>query len=250
MHFKTLISMLWLVGLGLQTCLGGILLARRSWKKFPIFTAYCLFGLMSDLGLYWLFKSGMGYSLYRYGYAIEQTATLLLGFGVVYEIFRKLFAPYAALRKMAKLFFQWGLILLVLLDVCVAYSHSAINVTSISETVVVVQQVTYILGVGLLLFLFLFATAFGLHWRQSVFGIALGLGILDAFQLIGITMLSHYGKVVIWALNIVNVATFDLVLLVWMAYLLIPERVEGKTTIFKLPQLEQWNQALMELIHQ
>jgi hypothetical protein len=250
MHLKTLISMLWLGGLGLQILLGGILLARRSWKRFPIFTAYCLFSLISDLGLYWLFKSGMGYSSYRYGYAVEQTATLLLGFGVVYEIFRKLFAPYVALRKMAKLFFQWGLVALILLDICVAYSHSAINATSITETTVVLQQVTYIVGVGLLLFLFLFATAFGLHWRQSVFGIALGLGILEAFQLIGITMLSHFGKVVMQAFNIMNVATFDLVLLVWMVYLLMPERVEAKTTIFKMPQLEQWNQALMELIHQ
>jgi hypothetical protein len=250
MHLRTLISMLWLGGLGLQLLLGGVLLARKSWKRFPIFTAYCLFSLVSDLGLYWLFKSGMGYSLYRYGYAVEQTATLLMGFGVVYEIFRKLFSPYDALRRMAKLFFQWGLVGLILLDICVAYSHSTINVTSITETTVVLQQVTYILVVGLLLFLFLFATAFGLHWRQSVFGIALGLGILEAFQLIGITMLSHFGKVVMPAFNIMNVATFDLVLLVWMAYLLMPERIEAKTTVFKLPQLEQWNQALMELIHQ
>jgi hypothetical protein len=250
MYLKTLIPMLWLGGMGLQIFLGGILLARRSWKKFPIFTAYCLFSLVSDAGLYWLLKSGMGHSSYRYGYAVDQTATLLLGFGVVYEIFRKLFSPYDALRRMAKMFFQWGLVALILLDICVAYSHSAINATSITETTVVLQQVTYIVGVGLLLFLFLFATAFGLHWRQSVFGIALGLGILEAFQLIGITMLAHFGKVAMLAFNVMNVATYDFVLLVWMAYLLIPERVEGTTTAFKLPQLEQWNHALMELIHQ
>jgi hypothetical protein len=250
MLFDSLVSALWLTGMGLQIVLGVVLITKKSWRKFPVFTAFCIVSMISDVGLYALIKSSVGPVKYKYGYAFDETVTSLLGLGVVYEIFTKLFAPYAALRKMAKLFFQWGLAALVLLDICVAYSHNAINVTSITETTVVLQQVTCILVVGLLLFVFLFATAFGLHWRQSVFGIALGLGISQAVELIGITVVAHFGKAVMPEFNIVNSVTFSSVLLVWMSYFLMPERIENRNAAFKLPQLEQWNQAIMELIRQ
>ena len=249
MHLGSIISALVVTGLALQAVLGVVLVLKHAWRKFPIFTAYCLFSLIEGVGLYMLLLSQAGRHSYRYGYAVGEGISLILEFGVVYEIFKSLFTQYSALKRMAGLFFQWGLLVLLVLGASVLYYHNSIDVTSITATTIVVQEATRIVEVGLLLFLFMFATAFGLHWRQNVFGVALGIGVYLAVELIGITMVGRFGKLAIHAFNLASTITFDLTLLVWIVYLLTPEIWAKPPEVPKL-QLEQWNRALMEFIHQ
>jgi hypothetical protein len=114
---------------------------------------------------------------------------------------------------------------------------------------VILEQGTRIAEVGLVVFLFSFSGVFGLHWRQSIFGMALGLGVFVSVELIGITLRAHYGNVAMPVFTVARSLSFNFSLLIWLGYILAPERV----TIAALPkraQLEQWNQAVMELIHQ
>jgi hypothetical protein len=78
---------------------------------------------------------------------------------------------------------------------------------------------------------------------------ALGLGVFVSVELIGITLRAHYGNVAMPVFTVARSLSFNFSLLIWLGYILAPERV----TIAALPkraQLEQWNQAVMELIHQ
>ena len=65
-------------------------------------------------------------------------------------------------------------------------------------------------------------------------------------ELIAVTMKLQFSG----TFNIVRSIAFDTSLLLWLGYLLAPESATQRTDVPKLSQLEQWNQALMELIHQ
>ena len=46
----------------------------------------------------------------------------------------------------------------------------------------------------------------------------------------------------------IRLLAFNASLLIWLGYLLVPERATSSAEIPKQDQLEQWNQAVMELI--
>jgi uncharacterized membrane protein len=83
-----------------------------------------------------------------------------------------------------------------------------------------------------------------------VFGIAIGLGLFVTVELIGVTARAHLGVAAISFFRTILALSFDLSLLVWIGYLLVPERLTSTSEIPQRDQLEQWNQAIMELINQ
>ena len=227
-------------------CLVVVLLVRKTWTKFPVFTAYAAFNLL---------ETALGYAvlnnrtLYFYVYWIGEAIAIALGLAVVYEIFRSLFSHHDALRKMAKWVFRAAVIILVLLGLVVIAFQPSVDKASLSGVVMVAAEATRIIEVGLLMFLFLFSTAFGLHWRTQVFGIALGLGVFTAVDLVNVTLRSYFGDGAVNVLNLARGAAFCLSVLMWIGYLLAPERVASSRDVPERAQLEQWNQAVMELIH-
>jgi len=99
------------------------------------------------------------------------------------------------------------------------------------------------------MFLFLASSAFGLHWRQNLFGIALGLGMVAAVELITISFVGHVRPGVVPIFSLVRVLSFGTTLLIWLGYLLVPERATSSGELPKKAQLEQWNRAVTELIN-
>jgi hypothetical protein len=87
-----------------------------------------------------------------------------------------------------------------------------------------------------------------LHWRQNVFGIALGLGMFAAVELVTVTLIGHVSSATALTLALARGISFSASLLIWLGYLLLPERATSSAEIPKRAQLEQWNQAVMELI--
>jgi len=247
MSLKLLIAQLWIVGMVLQALLAMVLLARKTWKTFPIFTAYSIYSCLVSVGMYALRPSG---PVYLNLYSVEEIVGILLGFGVIYEIFRTLLNSYPALRNLARLVFQCMVVALVALGCIVLYVQSSTEHNPFLAAMLTVQEATRTIEVGLLLFLFLFASAFGLHWRQYVFGVALGIGLFISVDLILVTMRLHVGYVAQEVFSITRALAFNLSLVMWLGYLLAPESKTQRMDVPKLSQLEQWNQALMELIHQ
>jgi hypothetical protein len=151
---------------------------------------------------------------------------------------------------MASVIFRWVIVLLIFLGFAVIYWHSSTESSPLVSAVLVMEEATRIVEVGLLMFLFLFSGAFGLHWRQHVFGIALGLGVFTAVELAAVTVRAYLGPVALQTFAIARALAFNFSLLIWLGYLLMPERVTESAEIPKQAQLEQWNQAVMELISQ
>lgn len=249
MLLKTFLSP-WVIALVLQATLVGVLLAKKMWQRFPIFTGYSILSFAFDLGLYSIYHSSIPREFYLKMYWVNEGVGLILGLAVVYEIFNQLLAPYLALRRLAGQIFQIAVGLLAILGCFVVYAQPLGESNHMLAGLMVVEQATRILEVGLLLFLFLFASAFGLHWRQYVFGVALGLGVFAAVELVAVTMRLQFGVTANPIFNIVRTVSFNSSLLIWIGYILAPELAVKPAEMPKRAQLEQWNRAVMELIYQ
>jgi len=246
MHVRALISGLWVGGIVLQGLLVVVLLARKGWKSFPIFASYASVSFASSVAGFLIYRH---LNAYFYFFWIKESITVILGLAVVYEIFSHLFSLHTALRKLATNVFQIAVVVLIVLALSVIYWHSPAGLHGASTGVLAAEEAARILEVGLLLVLFLSTSAFGLHWKQSIFGIGIGLGIFTAVQLIGVTMRSQVGPAVADVISVTSILAFDISLLIWIGYMLVPERV-ATGEVPKTAQLEQWNQAIAELIHQ
>lgn len=244
MALSSAIYGLWVASICLQTLLGIVLLVRKSWQRFPLFTSYALFNLFELTGSY-IARNNVPF-YFRFYWTCEGIS-ILLGLAVVYEVFRTIFVQHPALRRLASALFAAAIVTLLTAGLVVIWARTPIGNKSMTSAILVIAEGTRILEVGLLMFLFVFATAFGLHWRQATFGIALGLGIFTTVELLAVALQSAWGTGAIF--NVVRMAAFNVSLLVWIGYILLPERAH----VSELPetaQLEQWNQALLELIHQ
>jgi hypothetical protein len=246
----------WIGSLLLQGLLAGVLLWKRMWTRFPIFVTYAVSSFVLGATLYGIFLGLLAELRYFPGflysdvYWFNELAGLMLGIGVVYEIFRHLFGSYPALRKLASQCFKGTVVFFVLLGCAMAYLQPMAEHASRTSSFLVLEECARVLEVGLLGFLFLFASVFGLHWRQYAFGIAIGLGVFVAVELVGVTMRLQFGMTANSVFNLVRTFSFNASLLIWIGYILAPELATSPAEMPKRAQLEQWNRAVMELIYQ
>jgi hypothetical protein len=242
-----LLQLLWIIGILSQALLGVVLVWKRAWRPFPLFVAYFASGLFASIFIYFIRHRA---ALYFYSYWVMESIGIILGFAVVYEIFKTLFSGHLALRKLALVVFRCVLVALFGLGIVVLAKNSSIGFASITSAVLIVEEAARIIEVGLLICLFLLSTAFGLHWRQHIFGIAVGLGIFISIELITVMLRTQMGLAVHDALNLIRILGFNVSVLVWIGYFLAPERSPSEVELPQRSQLEQWNQAVMELIRQ
>lgn len=248
--FSLSTTVLWLTGLSCQLILIAVLAVKRRWASVPLFFAYTVFCFASAAGLYAIHGPMYLSQLYFYAYWITEGIGLLLGFAVIYELFRQLLEPYTALRRLASVLLASSVIILVIASCIVAYSQPSTLRGRLVRAILVGEEGTRILEVGLLIFLFVFSTAFGLHWRQQSFGVALGLALFVAVELVSVTSEAHSGIAAFKVAAEMRLIAFDVSLLVWISYFALPERVGKTSELPQRAQLEQWNRAVMELIHQ
>ena len=245
MSMRSLIHDVWIGCIILQLLLALVLLVKRTWQDCPVFLAYIFFSLFEAAALYAVFHNRQ---VYFYTFWSCEAVGILLSLAVLREVFTNLFSPHPALRKLATMIFRAAVVALLVLAGGVIYAQSA-DARGIANAVLLAEEATRIVEVGLVMFLFLSSSAFGLHWRQNLFGIALGLGTLAAVELVTVAFVGHVNQFVVQALSLVRVLSFGTSLLIWLGYLLAPERMTSSAEVPKKAQLEQWNQAVMELIN-
>ncbi len=247
MSTASTVYVLWLVTIALQLLLAGVFLYRKSWLTYPIFTAYLFSSLIHSLALL-AFKENR--HIYFYLYWVGEAVAIILGFLVLFEVFKHIFRHHSALYRLASLIFTGSLLVLIGVAVFILI-HAGPQLTgNVGRSVMVFEEATRTIEVGLLIVLFMCTGAFGLHWRQSVFGIALGLGIFVSVELIAVTMRSQASLAMHNVFSIVRASAYTISLLVWGGYMLLPEQAADESELPQRGQLEQWNQAVMELIHQ
>ncbi len=235
----------WIGCITLQVLLALVLVAKKTWRQYPFFSAYAFFALFQAAIAYALFEHRM---LYFYAFCICEAIGIVLGLMVVREIFAVLFTPHPALRKLATMIFRVTVVALVVLAGAAIYVESW-NLRAFTSATLLAAEAARIMEVGLIMFLFVCSSAFGLHWKQNVFGVALGLGLYGAVDLVIVTLVPHTASTTGQVFSLIRVAAYGVSLLIWLGYFLAPEPVSVDAgEVPKQAQLEQWNQAVMELI--
>ncbi len=247
MRVAAVVEFFWIAGAVLQLLLAATLMYRRAWRNFPFFVTYSVINLLHAAACL-IFRGNP--VLYFYVYWVGEGFSTILGFLVVYEVFKSIFLGHPALRKLATTIFSVSLLILGVFAIMILAHEGQTFAHNVSRSVIVVEEATRTIEAGLLIVLFSCAGAFGLHWRQSVFGIALGLGIFVSVELIAVTLRSHISAAVNNEFAILRAAAYTTSLFVWGTYMLLPERAADESELPQRGQLEQWNQAMMELIHQ
>jgi len=243
------ITWMWLGGIALQVALAIMIVSRKTWARFPLFTAYVLTNLGVSGLLYLINALHAPRYVYFYCYWITQAITLLLGLATVFEIFTTLLVSYPGLRKLASLVCRYTMLALGLFGALVIIFHHQ-GETTPNAPLFILEVAVRIGEVGLVVLLFAFAGIFGLPWRRSAFGIALGIGMYAGVQLAVVAFQSYAGERRAW--NIATFATmvaFDLSLFIWLGSL-VSRQYAAKVELPERAQLEQWNRALTELIYQ
>jgi len=234
----------------LQLPLAVAVIRKRLWRSLPIFAAYSLMNAL-EAGVLYLMGKALPMSLgYIYAFYLFEGIGVVLGFGVVYEVFGEILKPYDALKRVAAHASRWVLGGLIVLGLVVLVAQPSADKRPLASALLVTQEVARIVEVGLLAFLFLFSRAFGLHWRQNIFGIALGLGVFTGVELAALALRATLGPMANESFNLARALSFNISLLIWLGYILAPERITSSAELPQRAQLEQWNQAIMELINQ
>ncbi|HEY2115322.1 MAG TPA: hypothetical protein VGJ51_09535 [Candidatus Angelobacter sp.] len=228
----------------LQVLLAMVVLTKRTWRSYPAFSTYVFFSVFEAAFISVLRHRGIGYF---YPFWACEAIGIVLGLAVVREIFTNLFSPHPALRKLATVTFRVAVVALIVLACTVFYAESG-NARGIANGIMLAEEAARIVELGLIMFLFLSSSAFGLHWRQNEFGIALGLGTCAAVELFNVTLMTHVSREAAQIFSLVRSCSFNLSLVIWLGYLLVPERTTSSAEIPRQDQMEQWNQAVMELI--
>jgi hypothetical protein len=210
------------------------LLAVVAWhrglrKPYPAFFAYLVFESVQGLTLYALdlLPSVSADAYWRAAYA----GLVIEGFvklAVIRELFGNLIRPRPRLAGSGRrLIFSGGAVLFLLAALVAAHAPvPAREAPSWAHTLSHVQalnEATYLVEAGLLLFIFLFAAYHRMAWNRRDFGIALGLSISACVGL-GVYAIVANGAFFKerYLLDIFNEGTYHGCVLLWWYYLLTP----------------------------
>jgi hypothetical protein len=244
MHVESINVALHAAMIGLLGMLSVGLYARRTYRELPWFFAYVTYHLGFSVGMMVMKHSG-NYVAYFYSAWAGEFIGISLGFMVIHEIFNAVLEPYQGLHKLSKMLFRWAAAVLVAVAVAAGLMiEGHPMVTSFT----VVQSVVRLVQVGLLMFLLMFARYFGLGWKTYAYGIALGMGFYVVIDVSAQSMAIAVGAIASKYAGLLRMGSYDCALGVWLVYLLAEKPGYVREPVPGHRQLEEWDQALLELL--
>jgi hypothetical protein len=250
MPFAAQISyLIWILGAAGTLFALGLIWHRRQLREFPAFLSYLMFHAIEVAISALIYRHyGRASWQYYYEYWITQAIGFGLRFAVIYEIFYHLFRPYEGLRRASQLIFRWAGGVLLVLAIWIAIAGPSNEPVWAMKGAVVMERSINIVQCGLLALLFLFASYFALSWRNYVFGIALGFGVIAAIELLASALATQSRFFARAIFDLLPRISYDAAALIWVAYLAVPEPSRQELKVLPQHDLEKWNQELLELL--
>jgi hypothetical protein len=231
--------LLWKRGLALQV------------PAFLAFTVICGLGELAKFGADIApFVSATSY------WGLSWIVVLLEGplkFLVIGEVLSKLLVPYPSVSRLGRtLISGMGAVLVLLAGMVGGFAHGDSQFRLVSGYHLL-EQTVFVIQLGLVVFLFLFAAYFHLSWDRLSFGILLGLGVSACVHLAtwAVTTNASPSEHTRTLFDFLRMATYHLCVLIWLYYVLVPQKV-GTESEVPLPEnnLAVWNRELERLLQQ
>lgn len=246
-HSQLASEILWGAQPVLQSAVAVVLWRRKERKQFPVFFAYLLSQILIFAVTFPLWRMArVNESLYGWFfwlYWLGAAVSAVLGFKVIHEIFLDVFRPYPTLKDLGTVLFKWAGVVMLMVSVVVAFSNSS-QQDPFVNAVTTLQRSVRLVQCGLILFLLLFSRFLGVSRRQHSFGLALGFGVFASVEL-ALLVLAPGGLLQRESVNLINTATYNLSILIWLGYALAHAAVR-ETAVNHL-QTQRWEQSLADL---
>ncbi len=236
---------LWFAHPALQTSLVCVMLWRKLHRTFPMFFWYVAFQIIVFALTFPLYRAHL-YSVFFYVYWSTTAISVLLGFGVIHEIFLDVFRPYHTLRDLGSVLFKWaGLVMLMVAGV-VAASAASGNGNPLETGIMTLERSVRVVQCGLILFLLVFSRYLGTNWRQKSFGIALGFG---AFASVELSLVALNGSNVFNQVlsSFINMTAYNITIFIWIGYVLAESPAREPSSHMLRPQ--RWEEGLNAIQH-
>jgi hypothetical protein len=182
MNFSLLERLLWITISASELALLCILIRKRFWLRFPVFSAYVGYTVLRELVLFLASRSSADRYFYTYyGLSLLGTALMLL---VIIEIGVTTFRPIEVIPR-ASLKFGILSCLALLVATCLWCWQMPLSIArNLPGITLRLNLLMTCLRFAMFAFLAAFSGVVGLNWRHYVFGIAAGIGIYSCVDLV------------------------------------------------------------------
>ena len=232
----------------LQLIIAVVIIRRRLFRKFPIYTIYTIYQVGTIPVIYAELALQVSRLHYAYTWYPLQICSIGLAFGVIFELFRFVLEPYDALRRVWRVIFLVAAAVLVIVSVSWIIYGAGPQADRLTQTMNLVTRSLRLIQAGLMILLFALSGSLGLSWRSYSFGLALGYGIYAVVELVLNAMRAQYGNAV-WELQYtLSTWAYNVMILIWAYYILQPQRLAQPVRIIPHNDIERWNEKLEELL--
>jgi hypothetical protein len=190
---------------------------RKLHRVFPRFFSYILFQIL---------KSGVLLLTYHYyeqayfdAYWTGSAISVILAATVMDEILLHVFKEYGGAQNLGAVIFRWACGLLFLLAVVTAVTGQQNSADRVVAMVLTFDRSIRVMQCGLFCLLLILCRLLKNCWRQQVFGIALGFGVFASIEMILVSVAMSYGGSAGPAISLVKSAAYNVVTILWIAYL-------------------------------
>lgn len=226
---------------------------RRLTQSFRWFFAYVTVEVIQfPILLIPLYLPSMNGAIYFRMYYVCMAVSTFFRLGIIGEAVRQLFRDSAVLQRSGRQLFRWLAAGLLLAGLVLAAYSDGNTADRVWFLVNVLNRTALILQTGLLVALFAITRYLGLSWRSQMLGICLGLGLYACVDLVGAAIRSQTGAAYNVALNYLSMGAYHATTVIWLVYLLAPERALLRVAPAQHDQVEAeaWNRELERLLHQ
>jgi len=220
-----------------------ILDRRKLRSEFPVFYRYSLFcgvGALITIIPYLFFCPQ-----YFYIYWVLTPITMLLEFGVLYELLVNALKPYSALIDLGKMLFRWAAVFLIIAALLTAFATTGSGSNRLVAAAQLLERTVRLMQCGLLLLFLGLEKRLGLSWRTHSMSIALGLGVYAAVDLSATYLISR-APAQTNAFQMVATLVYLGATSLWAYSLAKPEPARGN--VLDSPRrliFQRWNEALL-----
>jgi hypothetical protein len=168
-----------------------VLIYRRLYKMFPIFTAYFVYSCLSDLAYFLIFRP-LSRNGYFVAYFVVHVPELALQLGILLEVARNVLVPVKkSLPRAAMLVFGVMLISGTILALVLSIHSNPEQLTVWSQTFVQINFTFGLLRLIIFLAIVCFSQMLGIGWRNHVLQIATGFAGYSVVILL-VELLHHF----------------------------------------------------------
>ena len=246
-------ELIWIASPILQLLCVFLLFKRKLLPQFKFLASFFVFITIKAgvLFLCYHYSSAQSWTYYS-AYWVATAMQDVFMIAVLYELFCAAFKPFAGLQDLAKVVFKWAAASIFFIGFLVFTSIPSTQGMKFNWLILGVydfERIVRVMECALLMFLFIGSSHLGVSKKNRVFGFALGFGVDAFFQLLVFSAMvtSHVSG--LHRLGEILPVVYFASLLIWVAYLVQPERQRETVHIPLDSPLLRWNEVALALGH-